>query len=131
MSSQSFPFFTSLDSPLATRAEVVEACKSLLNPLLPFFSPGRTRLRLGATATRYDEAGAQLEGFTRPMWGLGALLAGGETFEGAELWLEGLRNGTNPEHPEFWGWSKDLDQRVSQYLCNISNSDLPHKVIRP
>ncbi|OCT45377.1 hypothetical protein CLCR_05606 [Cladophialophora carrionii] len=116
--SKSSPYFTSLNSPLTTRAKVVDACKSLLNPLLPFFSPGKTRLRLGATATRYDEAGAQLEGFTRPMWGLGALLAGGESFEGAEFWLEGIRNGTDPDHPEFWGWSKDLDQRMVE-MCPL------------
>ncbi|KAK5200092.1 hypothetical protein LTR92_000633 [Exophiala xenobiotica] len=110
--------FTSLNSPLATRSEVLEACTSLLNPLLPFFSPARTRVRLGATATRYDEAGAQLEGYTRPMWGLAALLAGGDDFPGSKLWLEGLRNGTNPDHPEFWGWSKDLDQRMVE-MCPL------------
>jgi hypothetical protein len=118
MSPSSPPYFTALDNPLTTRAEVVEACKSLLRPLLPFFSPGRTRLRLGATATRYDEAGAQLEGFTRPMWGLGALLAGSETFEGTSLWLEGIRNGTNPDHAEFWGYAKDLDQRMVE-MCPL------------
>ncbi|KIV87703.1 hypothetical protein PV11_03233 [Exophiala sideris] len=111
--------FTSLNSPLSTRSDVVEACTSLLRPLLPFFSPGRTRLRLGATATRYDEAGAQLEGFTRPMWGLGALLAGGDSFPESELWLEGLRNGTNPSHPEFWGYSKDMDQRMVE-MCPMA-----------
>lgn len=81
-SAKSQAYFTALKSPMETRAQVLEACKSLLNPLLSFFSPGRTRLRLGATATRYDEVGAQLEGFTRPMWGLGALLAGGDAFPG-------------------------------------------------
>ncbi|KAK5044773.1 hypothetical protein LTR84_010429 [Exophiala bonariae] len=115
-SSRSPPYFTDLNSPLETRAQVLEACKSLLTPLIPFFSSGRTRLRLGATATRYDETGAQLEGFTRPMWGLGALLASGDTFSGTELWLDGLRNGTNPEHPEFWGYAKDLDQRMVE-MC--------------
>ncbi|KIW21032.1 hypothetical protein PV08_01611 [Exophiala spinifera] len=110
--------FTSLNSPLAERSEILEACTSLLRALLPFFSPSRTRLRLGATATRYDEAGAQLEGFTRPMWGLAALLAGGDSFQGTELWLEGLRNGTNPDHPEFWGWSKDMDQRMVE-MCPL------------
>jgi hypothetical protein len=112
------PFFTSLNSPLATRSEVLEACTSLLKPLLPFFSPGRTRLRLGATATRYDEAGAQLEGFTRPLWGLAALLAAGDVFAGSDLWLEGLRHGTDPSHPEFWGYSKDLDQRMVE-MCPL------------
>lgn len=117
-SNHSQPLFTLLNSRLADRSEVLEACTSLLKPLLPFFSPSRTRLRLGATATRYDEAGAQLEGFTRPMWGLAALLAGGDNFQGTELWLEGLRNGTNPDHPEFWGWSKDMDQRMVE-MCPL------------
>ena len=112
------PFFTSLNSPLTTRSQVSEACTSLLTPLLPSFSPGRTRVRLGATATRYDETGAQLEGFTRPMWGLAALLAGGDSFPGTELWLDGLRHGTDPEHPEFWGYAKDLDQRMVE-MCPL------------
>jgi hypothetical protein len=114
----SIPHFTSLNSPLQARAQVVEACKSLLQPLLPFFSPGRTRVKLGATATRYDETGAQLEGFTRPLWGLAALLAGGEEFQGTEYWLQGLKNGTDPDHPEFWGYARDLDQRMVE-MCPL------------
>lgn len=112
------PFFSQLNSGLKSRSDVVQACRSLLSPLQPFFSAGRTRLRLGATATRYDETGAQLEGYTRPLWGLGSLLAGGETFSGSELWLEGLRNGTNPAHAEFWGYAKDLDQRMVE-MCPL------------
>jgi hypothetical protein len=112
------PHFTSLNSPLRTRSEVSQACQSLLLPLLPFFSPGHTRVKLGATATRYDETGAQLEGFTRPLWGLASLLAGGDTFPDVSFWLDGLRNGTNPSHPEFWGWARDLDQRMVE-MCPL------------
>jgi len=104
--------FATLESSLYTRSEVAEALQSLLDPLKPHFTPGRTCVKLGNTATRYDEVGAQLEGFSRPMWGLASLLAGGEEYNGTEYWLEGLRNGTNPDHPEFWGWMQDLDQRV-------------------
>jgi hypothetical protein len=121
MASSSSPqqHFTSLStSALTTRADFAAACTSLLAPLLPFFSPARTRVKLGATATRYDETGAQLEGFTRPLWGLAPLLAGGFDFDGWEHWLEGLRNGTNPEHEEFWGWARDLDQRMVE-MCPL------------
>ncbi|ETN42005.1 uncharacterized protein HMPREF1541_03944 [Cyphellophora europaea CBS 101466] len=111
--------FTSLSThALTTRSDFAHACSSLLQPLLPFFSPGRTRVKLGATATRYDETGAQLEGFTRPLWGLASLLAGGFPFTDASFWLEGLRNGTNPAHPEFWGWPRDLDQRMVE-MCPL------------
>jgi len=104
--------FTDIDSPLETREQVAQAARALLDPLKSHFSPGRTCVKLGNTATRYDEIGAQVEGYARPLWGLAALLAGGQDYEGTDLWVEGLRNGTNPEHPEFWGWMRDLDQRM-------------------
>lgn len=111
--------FTSLSSsPLTTRTDVALACTSLLDPLTSHFSPGRTCIKLGNTATRYDEIGAQIEGFARPLWGLASLLAGGQDYSGTHLWLEGLKNGTNPAHPEFWGWAQDLDQRMVE-MCPI------------
>jgi hypothetical protein len=131
--SPSSTYFTSLPtSSLTTRAAFAQACTSLLNPLLPFFSLGRTRVKLGATATRYDETGAQLEGFTRPLWGLASLLASPDLASTpfpsasneatpntlAEYWLTGLRNGTNPSHAEFWGWPQDLDQRMVE-MCPL------------
>ena len=101
-----------------TRDDFAQACISLLDPLLPFFSPGKTRVKLGNTATRYDEVGAQLEGFSRPLWGLGVLLAGGYDYNGSGWFLEGIRNGTNPKHQEFWGLARDLDQRMVE-MCPI------------
>ena len=118
MATMGLPKFTALDSSLQTREEVVQACISLLGPLKPHFSDGRTCVKLGNTATRYDETGAQIEGYARPLWGLAALLAGGSDFEGTHLFVDGLRNGTNPEHPEFWGWARDLDQRMVE-MCPI------------
>ncbi|KAL9109408.1 MAG: hypothetical protein Q9227_005915 [Pyrenula ochraceoflavens] len=101
-----------------TRSDFQEACVALLNPLLSCFTPGSTRVKIGATATRYDEAGAQLEGFTRPMWGLGSLIAGKGDYSGTSKWVEGLVNGTDPEHPEYWGDIEDLDQRMVE-MCPI------------
>lgn len=101
-----------------TRSDLQEACIALLDPLRPRFTPGNTRVKVGATATRYDEGGAQLEGFTRPMWGLGSLLAGGGKYEGTKHWVEGLINGTDPNHAEYWGPVEDLDQRMVE-MCPI------------
>ena len=111
------PLFTTLEN-IRTREDFAQACLSLLDPLTPFFSPGKTRVKLGNTATRYDEAGAQLEGFSRPLWGLAALLAGGFDCPNTELFLDGIRNGTNPKHPEYWGLARDLDQRMVE-MCPI------------
>ena len=126
-------YFTDLSAdPLTTRAAFAKACISLLRPLLPFFSPHHTRIRLGATATRFDESAAQLEGFTRSLWGLGALLACetpdesddtaqpvSQVFPEYTYWLDGIRNGTNPNHEEFWGWPEDLDQRMVE-MCPLA-----------
>jgi len=36
----------------------------------------------------------------------------GESVDLLEFYRTGLRNGTNPQHPEFWGSAGDFDQRI-------------------
>ncbi|GAA0979727.1 DUF2264 domain-containing protein [Acrocarpospora macrocephala] len=86
--------------------------RELVAPLLPRFSSGRARLRLGGNAAHYPDAAAELESFARPLWGLAPLAAGGGAFEHWDLWREGLANGTDPGHPEYWGAVTDIDQRL-------------------
>lgn len=101
-----------------TKNDLRAACRALLDPLLPRFTPGKSRVKIGATATHYDEGAAQLEGFARPLWGIGSYLAGGGEYPAIETWVRGLINGTDPEHPEFWGEAQDLDQRIVE-MCPI------------
>jgi hypothetical protein len=95
-----------LTNPLQTRDDVQRAAISLLEPLAAYTSPGGARIRLGYTATHYDEVAAQLEGFTRPLWGLSSLLAGGGEYAGHERWTRGFAAGTNPQSDEFWGFTR-------------------------
>ncbi|KAJ7797497.1 hypothetical protein B0H14DRAFT_3114331 [Mycena olivaceomarginata] len=62
--------------------------------------------------THYDEAAAQLEGFSRPIWGLASFLAGGGDYAGTQRWVDGFTNGCDPSHEEFWGDMRDKDQRM-------------------
>ena len=110
--------FSTFRGDLTSRADFQRACKSLLDPLVPFFSPLSSRVRVGATGTRFDESAAQIEGFARPLWGLAALLAGGGELDAASYWIEGLRQGTDPESPEYWGNCHDIDQRMVE-MCPI------------
>ncbi|EAU82182.2 hypothetical protein CC1G_11372 [Coprinopsis cinerea okayama7 len=108
-------FFTETpfsSNPLETRDDLARFLKDLLDPLAAHTSPGGARIQLGYTGTHYDDVAAQLEGFSRPIWGLAALLAGGGDYEGTSRWVNGFANGTNPESPEFWGWMRDKDQRM-------------------
>lgn len=103
------PFFS---NPLKTRSDVEAALISLLDPLGPSTSPGGSLVKIGHTATHYDDVAAQIEGFARPLWGLASLLAGGGTYHDTDRYLRGFANGTNPQSEEFWGWTRGKDQRM-------------------
>lgn len=99
-------------NPIRTRQELQEALKSFLDPLAQHTSPNGARVKIGSTATHYDETAAQLEGFARPLWGLASLLAGGGSYEGVDRWVNGLAAGTDPKSEEYWGESRAKDQRM-------------------
>ena len=52
------------------------------------------------------------EGFSRPLWALAPLAAGGGVFDCWHRYRDGLRNGTDPDHPEYWGAVHDRSQKV-------------------
>ncbi|ODO11645.1 hypothetical protein I350_00429 [Cryptococcus amylolentus CBS 6273] len=101
-----------LGNPFRTREEVKRACIALLDPLQSKASHGGAVIKIGSTATHYDDKAVALEAFARPLWGLASLLAGGEQYDGAKLWVEGLASGTDPESEGYWGLSADKDQRM-------------------
>ncbi len=98
-------------NPLLSRDDLAKAVMDLFNPLLPYFSEGGARVRLSATGAHFDRAAADLEGFARPLWGIVPLAAGGYDFPHWALYRRGLANGTDPNHPEYWGDVSRTDQR--------------------
>ncbi|KAH7166504.1 hypothetical protein EDB81DRAFT_782345 [Dactylonectria macrodidyma] len=109
------------DNPLQTKDDSVSAAISLLEPLYPYFSPDRARIRLPvASGAHFDEPAADLEGFARPLWAIGALLSSltaddvqsSKIKALAEPWITGFRNGTDPDHVEYWGAVGHMDQRM-------------------
>jgi hypothetical protein len=96
---------------LRTRADVVDSVHQLFNPLLPMFSAGKARVQIDASTSTWDRAACDLEGFARPLFGIAPMVAGGGQFEYWDIFREGLANGTDPAHPEYWGDVPDTDQR--------------------
>ena len=47
----------------------------------------------------------------QPLFGIAPLVAGGGDFAHWDLYREGLKNGTDPTHLEYWGDVKSMDQR--------------------
>lgn len=141
---------------LETKSDLQEFLIGLLDPLERHTSPGCARIHVGFTGTHYDETAAQLEGFSRPIWGLASLLHGSHTtshpqssntsspsdqeqqketpvYPGASRWVEGLKNGTNPRHVEFWGEMRDKDQRMVEcsaigFLLAVAKEDVWDKL---
>ncbi|KAH6893189.1 hypothetical protein B0T10DRAFT_437033 [Thelonectria olida] len=104
---------------ITDRASVQELLRTLLDPLEPFFSPQKSRVKCpGATAVRFDQTASEVEGICRPLWGLAALLAGGGDYHGKEWWIQGIKAGTDPENPEYWGYPRDNDQRMVE-MCPL------------
>lgn len=103
------------DNAFKTRDDVLRAAEALLTPLTKCFSPGKARIRIPhATGAHFDETAAQLEGFARPLWAIGALLMGRSEFNNDlyQPWFDGFEAGTDPDHPEYWGPIGDYDQRM-------------------
>ncbi|MPY56341.1 DUF2264 domain-containing protein [Streptomyces spongiae] len=94
------------------RAELQNRVRDLVAPVVPHFSPGRARVRLGVNTAIHDDTAAELEAFARPLWGLAPLAAGKGAVPHGELWLRGLAHGSDPAHPEYWGEPRDRDQRI-------------------
>ncbi|KAK7731739.1 hypothetical protein SLS53_008683 [Cytospora paraplurivora] len=104
---------------ITDRSSVQELLRTLLDPLEPFFSPKKARVRVpGATGVRFDQTASEVEGICRPLWGLAFLLAGEADYHGKGWWIEGIKSGTDPENPEYWGYPRDNDQRMVE-MCPL------------
>lgn len=99
-------------NPLRTRRDVEQALLQLLEPVVGRFTAGSAGLKLGAHAAHYGESSARMEAFSRMLWGLAPLWASGGGGSYLPLFREGLVNGTDPDHPAYWGKPFDCDQKV-------------------
>lgn len=119
-------------NPLQDRADVERALRDSFAPLLPYFSDGGARVRLDGAGAHFDRAAADLEGFARPLWGLAPLAAGGGSFAHWDLYRRGLANGTDPEHPEYWGAVQGTDQRMVELAAiGLSLRLVPEQLWEP
>ncbi|WP_081387474.1 DUF2264 domain-containing protein [Paenibacillus odorifer] len=119
-------------NPLKTREDLVSALEQLTDPLRPLYSRGGARLAIGGTGASYPAATAEMEGFSRVLWGLVPLLMGGGE---SGLWdtvLDGIRHGTDPAHEEYWGEVQDYDQRlVEMAVFGFALAAIPGQIWSP
>ncbi|WP_440961981.1 DUF2264 domain-containing protein [Paenibacillus nitricinens] len=119
-------------NPLKTREDLVIALEQLTDPLRPHYSRGSARLEIGRTGASYSAATAEMEGFSRVLWGLVPLLIGGGDSELWDIVLDGIRHGTDPSHEEYWGEVKDYDQRlVEMAVFGFALAAIPERIWLP
>ena len=100
------------DASLETRHDIQRAVIRLIDPLVPHFSPGAARVKPGPQGAHFPDVAAEMEGFARPLWGLAPHAAGGgDASDHWERYRRGLVNGTDPQHPEYWGPAGDTSQK--------------------
>jgi hypothetical protein len=111
-------------NPVETRADLLDLLQSLLNPLLAGLSKGGARVRIGHSGTHFDAVAAEFEGYARSLWGLAPIFAAdpdnAQLKEFRQRWVEGLVNGTDPEHEEYWGDHINMDQRFVEMAAVVS-----------
>lgn len=105
----------------------------IINPVRNHYSPGKALLKLGYSGTKYDERCAQMEGFARTFWGLMPFFAGGgQDEELLKNCIDGLRHGTDPNHEEYWGGFREIDQRFCEMAALAAGLLLiPEKLWEP
>jgi hypothetical protein len=119
-------------NPLKTKVDLQEAFKQLTDPLIPNYSEGGAKLHLGNTSASYADEVALMEGFSRVLWALPAFTAGGEDSKLWDIYIKGVKNGTNPKHEEYWGEVKDYDQRlVEMAAMGLALILAPEKIWEP
>jgi hypothetical protein len=101
------------DNAFHTRADFVRAALALIQPLDQYKSKQHARIKIAtSTGAGFSETAAQLEGFARPLWVVANLLSHSDSSEHLRTWIEGVRAGTDPQSPEYWGDLDSFDQRM-------------------
>lgn len=99
-------------NPLSSRQDLVTALNGMLGALDKQFPAGRSRFSLGDTCAHYATDIAEMEGLSRVLWGLFPLMAGGDSTPFSEKYINAIRIGTDPQHPDYWGETAPYDQRL-------------------
>jgi hypothetical protein len=93
-------------NPLLTRSDLERSLADLLAPLKEYAAPGG--YHLGNAGAHYPPRTALMEGWSRTLWGIAPLIAGGGTCPDTVLLI--LRQGIDPASPAYWGECGDTDQ---------------------
>lgn len=96
-----------------SKKDFQDCLEKIVLPIKNMYSKNNAFLRCGNTGVSYGEKISYVEGFARPLWGLSPLWAGKGNIDGFDkIYLNGIKNGTDPNNDEYWGDIIDYDQKI-------------------
>ncbi len=95
------------NNPMTTRADFQALVNDLVEPVVPYMEAKGARLDFDEGAAVFGMESSSLEGIARLLWGLAPLSGGGGKTEHWKLVRKILAQGTDPEHPDYWGPTQD------------------------
>jgi len=100
---------------LNSKEDFINCLGKITLPLEKYFTEGKSGIKCGTLGAKHGEKVSLTEAFIRPLWGLAPLWHKGcEIGNFKSLYIEGIKNGTNPYHKEYWGEISDpQNQRVN------------------
>ncbi len=120
------------DNPLENKNDVQNLVIQMCEPLKPLYSEGKARLNIGNVLSTGTKPAIDMEKYARPLWGIVPLIAGGKEYDIVDIYLTGIRNGTNHKHKEFWGYIEDYDQRMVEMAeIALALILIPDKIWQP
>lgn len=112
--------FTARTKELSSKEDLINWLESMITPLIPYFSDGKASIHIGVNEAKYGKDVAGFETFARILWGLLPMTIGGHPSKSINLFVEGIKNGTNKNHPEYWGDSYDFSQKIVEMAAFAS-----------
>lgn len=100
-----------MNNSFQSKQDFKEAVLAIMEPLASLYqnSPAGY-LHLGNSGTVYNKRRQEIEAFLRPLWGLSAPIC--EASQWREIYLNGIKEGTNPLSESYWGRVDDYDQII-------------------
>ncbi|UJF17621.1 DUF2264 domain-containing protein [Vibrio sp. SS-MA-C1-2] len=99
------------NNELKTKKDYQKLVNDLFEPILPYYNAQSALIDFGTGGAWFDMKASSLEGAVRPLWGIIPLVLGGGEFHHWPVIQKAIIEGTDPQHPNFWGHVGDIDQR--------------------
>lgn len=97
---------------LVSKKDVQKYLLAILKPVETNLIQQGTRFSAGTHGVCYSENVAELEGWSRLLWGVAPLIAGGGQWSIQDFHANGFRYGTDKDGVFYWGDVHDFDQRI-------------------